>query len=352
MKRSYIVFHSLKRERILPARFLFKRLSLLIVVFFIFGSFNFGRAYNVSDGYVEEDILNSSLEEAGFIMDSDGYLTKVVNAQMSGDRNWKGITGTHTVQPGETLSEIATSYGLKPSTIIWENNLQNSDRLSIGQKLAILPEDGVTVSVKKGENLSKISDKYKIDVKKVAESNNLSGSDAVIQVGDKIFIPGGRKIYEEPTKIAQAPSNSGKPSATRYQGTVEKVNVKPASNKKLVFPTTGQLTQGYSSGHYALDISDTSMPPVWAAADGVVVRAEDSGWNGGYGKMVVIDHGDGLETLYAHCSEIYVENGQYVSQGQVICKQGNTGRTYGRTGIHLHFEVHDNGVKRNPYNYY
>ena len=74
----------------------------------------------------------------------------------------------------------------------------------------------------------------------------------------------------------------------------------------------------------------------------------DEGWNGGYGNVVVIDHGNGIQTLYAHNKTLYVQKGDIVTRGQPIAFMGNTGLVHGPTGIHLHFEVHVNGFKKNP----
>ena len=134
-------------------------------------------------------------------------------------------------------------------------------------------------------------------------------------------------------------------------GTVSKVNVVPKGNKTLIFPTKGKITQGYHAGHYAIDIGDPTRPGVWAADGGKILKV-GSGWSGGYGNHVIIDHGNGIQTLYAHLQKVYVTAGEAVEQGQVIGQMGNTGRVYGKTGIHLHFEVRVNGVKKYPGNYW
>jgi murein DD-endopeptidase MepM/ murein hydrolase activator NlpD len=126
----------------------------------------------------------------------------------------------------------------------------------------------------------------------------------------------------------------------------------PTVGKVFIRPTRGIITQGYKRGHYALDIADASKPPVWAAGSGTVIKASSGTWGGGYGNHVIIDHGNGMQTLYAHLDYLDVSNGDYVSQGAVIGRMGRTGRVYGRTGIHLHFEVRKNGVKQNPAAYY
>jgi murein DD-endopeptidase MepM/ murein hydrolase activator NlpD len=116
---------------------------------------------------------------------------------------------------------------------------------------------------------------------------------------------------------------------------------------KLLFPTIGKYTQYFKPGHYAVDIANQQAPENLAADAGVVEKAK-CGWNGGYGCYVMLNHGNGMQTLYAHMGKIFVTVGEQVTRGQVIGKMGNTGRVYGMTGIHLHFEVIINGVKRNP----
>jgi murein DD-endopeptidase MepM/ murein hydrolase activator NlpD len=108
------------------------------------------------------------------------------------------------------------------------------------------------------------------------------------------------------------------------------------------------ITQYYHPGHYALDIQTKGdIRPIFAAEAGTVIRAE-TGWNGGYGNVIEIDHGNGVVTLYGHNEVLYVQKGDVVTRGQEIAKMGHTGRVYGATGIHTHFEVRVNGVKKNP----
>jgi murein DD-endopeptidase MepM/ murein hydrolase activator NlpD len=102
-------------------------------------------------------------------------------------------------------------------------------------------------------------------------------------------------------------------------------------------PFTGQLAM-----HAGLDFAAPPGTPILAAAGGVVSAAE---FNPAYGNMVVVDHGNGLQTVYAHASKLEVRSGDIVRKGQQIARVGSTGRS---TGAHLHFEVHVNGVPQNP----
>ena len=171
--------------------------------------------------------------------------------------------------------------------------------------------------------------------------NNIKGDNDLV-IGKEIFIVDGAPpapVYTATTATSYAPTaitSSAAPAVTQYDIT--------ASAEGWIRPTQGSITQGYHGGHYAYDVADRSKPPILAAASGTVMKAFNSGWNGGYGHYILIDHGNG----YAHNEVVYVGVGDYVEQGQVIAKMGNTGRVYGVTGIHLHFELIFNGSKLSP----
>ncbi|MFA5855091.1 MAG: M23 family metallopeptidase [Candidatus Gracilibacteria bacterium] len=132
----------------------------------------------------------------------------------------------------------------------------------------------------------------------------------------------------------------------------------PDDSQGFIRPTEGLLTQGYHDGHLAVDIAkkDESgvgvSTPILAVKNGTVIEVSTGTYGGGYGNHITLDHGNGVQTFYAHCAEVYVEVGDAVSQGQVIANTGNTGRVYGVTGIHLHFELIVNGEKVNPFDYF
>lgn len=118
------------------------------------------------------------------------------------------------------------------------------------------------------------------------------------------------------------------------------------SSSGLIWPVNGTVVSGFGwrwgRMHEGIDISASSGTPIWAAAAGTVIHA---GWLGGYGNLVVVDHGDGLATAYAHASAILVGVGQLVSQGETVSLVGSTGNS---SGPHLHFEVRVNGVAVDP----
>jgi len=94
--------------------------------------------------------------------------------------------------------------------------------------------------------------------------------------------------------------------------------------------------------HYdnAVDIVNACGTPVYASAQGFVTNAVMQGWNDGYGGFIKIDHGNNVQTVYAHVSAQFVSSGAYVNAGDLIGVIGDTGRMDGITGCHLHFEVH------------
>lgn len=131
----------------------------------------------------------------------------------------------------------------------------------------------------------------------------------------------------------------------------EKLKEKESTVNGVVLhtPVTGTITSRFGSRsrgyHTGLDIATNTGTPIAVAATGTVTHA---GWQGGYGNLVIVSHGNGVETYYAHCSKIYVTVGQEVTSGETIAAVGNTGNS---TGPHLHLEIRVNGKIMNPQNY-
>lgn len=251
------------------------------------------------------------------------------------------------IQAGDTLGAIAEKFDITVNTILWANNLTWSSTIKPGAKLVILPSSGIDHDVIKGENLTNIAKKYQANVDKIIVFNNLTNiSD--IKSGDVIFIPEGIK----PTKVVssyKAPAVSSKPK-TKAENIFSDEDLPSASdlsiNTKFLWPLLShRITQYFSWRHTGLDIGDKVGNPIYATDDGKVER---SGWSKGYGYNVVINHGNGLQTLYGHASQLLVKDGETVSRGQVIALIGSTGWS---TGPHLHLEVRVNGVRKNPISY-
>ncbi|OGY53506.1 MAG: hypothetical protein A2912_05995 [Candidatus Buchananbacteria bacterium RIFCSPLOWO2_01_FULL_40_23b] len=239
----------------------------------------------------------------------------------------------YTVQIGDTISEIADKFGISVNTILWENNLSAYSLIRPSDKLTILPTSGLQHKVVRGETLNIIAKKYGVEPEKIIEFNKLASA-ADIRLGEKLMIPGGKKIISAPSYSIRSLT----PQPTQQI----------ASTGRFGWPTScRRLSQYFRWRHTGIDIACGFGKPIYAADAGVVVKSQ-GGWNGGYGIMIVIDHGNGFKTLYGHNSKNYVAVGDQVSKGQLIAAMGSTGRS---TGPHVHFEVWSNGVKRNPLSY-
>ncbi|MFH1545962.1 MAG: M23 family metallopeptidase [Patescibacteria group bacterium] len=310
----------------------------------------------------ELDGMMLAIDSPTFTLDSlamteDGFLIKNTGQSCETDNSDLADIIEYTVEDGDVLSSIARRFGITMDTIIWENNITNPHQLKPGTKLSILPVSGITHEVKEGDSLVKIVKQYEIEEGKLCKQNQL-GSEAELIAGTKLIIPGGKKTVYAGNGTYLASRSPGtyasyKPPVAIDGAIILANGAENKDGKWMVKPTTGIYTTyfGGRSGHWAVDIADKGKPSIVAAADGTVVKSQ-CGWNGGYGCVIVLDHGDGFQTLYAHLSELAVGVGDSVQRNSPIGTMGNTGRVWGSTGIHLHFEVVDNGVKKNPIAYY
>ncbi len=242
---------------------------------------------------------------------------------------------TYAVQGGDNISSIAAKFGLEAETIIWANpDLEyNPDLLSVGQELTILPVDGVYHQIGSGDTIAGIAATFQTDSQLIINhpANNLDPDNLVIRAGEWLVVPGGRK----PFKPRAVTAYSGPAPADATLGT-----------GIFGWPASGTITQGYYGYHPGIDVAGWLGAPILAADSGYVIAA---GWdNTGYGINVVIDHGNGFQTLYAHLQAYNVEPGTNVSKGQQIGEMGSTGNS---TGPHLHFEIRHGTVQRNPYGF-
>ena len=232
---------------------------------------------------------------------------------------------TYIVKKGDSLSVIASKYNVSVDTVVWANNLGNTHLIKEGQVLVILPISGVKHKIKAGDTLQSIAKLYGGSVEDIEIYNDIEDS-SKIKIGDTVIIPGGEIRGVAPTTaVATAPKKSKLPYYSDYF-------MKPIAD--------GRRTQGLH-GFNAVDLASRTKQlagtePILASATGEVLIARYSGWNGGYGKYIVISHPNGTQTLYAHCFSILVNEGQHVDKGQIIGFVGNTGKS---TGTHLHFEI-------------
>lgn len=237
-----------------------------------------------------------------------------------------GEISVYVVRPADSLSQIAEMFGVTTNTVLWANDIRDANTIQPGDTLVILPITGVQHEVKDGDTIASLAKKYEGDVDEILAYNQLDSADSVT-AGDIIVIPGGEVEAPAPVRKSATP--------TKVTGA--------ARSDHFAHPLPGATrTQGIH-GYNAVDLAAGYGTPIRAAAAGEVIVAKGAGWNGGYGNYLVVRHGNGTQTLYAHNSSNAVSIGQYVAQGQTIGYVGNSGRS---TGAHLHFEVR--GAK-NPF---
>lgn len=244
----------------------------------------------------------------------------------------------YTVEAGDTVAGIAEKFTISADTILSANGLTQNEVIKTGDHLTILPVSGVLHQVRSGDTVSAIANKYDVKASEIVAYNNL-GDEAKLAIGDKVMVPGGR--MPAPQHSAHSDASPSTPDDTTPAPAPE------TSAGSWQWPTTTRhISQGFRWGHTGIDIDNRARPAIYAARAGTV---DFSGWLGGYGRLIIINHGGGLQTYYAHLDKAYVSAGEAVSQGQAIAKMGSTGRS---TGPHLHFEVRRSGRPVNPMGQY
>ncbi len=254
----------------------------------------------------------------------------------------------YTVQRGDSIFSIAGKYDLKPETILWANYDQLKDdphMISIGLNLKIPPTDGVYYQWEEGDTVEDVANRFKTKPENILNwpGNRLDITNPEVEPGTYVMLPGGSREFRQwvvPTIWrANAGASRDIPGGCTIEGGA-------FGSGTFAWPTTNRFLSGndYWSGHLGIDIAAATGAPVFAADSGVVVYAGPIG--GGYGNMIMIDHGNGYHTLYAHLDSIAVYCGQSVYQGNRIGAAGSTGRS---TGPHLHFEVRYLGGFINPW---
>tara|TARA_B100000745_G_scaffold70940_1_gene42449 strand:- start:20010 stop:21068 length:1059 start_codon:yes stop_codon:yes gene_type:complete len=258
-------------------------------------------------------------------------------ADVADDTSYKtnGQISIYIVRPGDTLGDIAEMFDVSINTIRWGNDISRSESIQPGQELVILPVTGIRYTVKTGGTLRDIIEKHGGDIDEAIAYNGYS-ADEYLAAGTEVIIPDGEMAA--PKASAAVAKSRYTQSTTGVRGTGG-----PSYSGYYLNPVaSGTRTQGIH-GYNAVDIGAPTGTPIMAAASGKVIISKNSGWNGGYGKYIVIEHENGTQTLYSHNVKNIVFSGQQVVQGQVIAYMGSTGRS---TGPHVHFEVR--GAK-NPF---
>lgn len=249
---------------------------------------------------------------------------------------------SYEVQAGDTLSTIGEKFGVGVDTIRWANpdKIKTSKTvLKSGDVLDIPPVNGIVHKVKSGETVYSIAKKYDISAQGIVDFpfNDFTNDETfALAVGQTLVVPEGVMPDVQPW----SPTSSLARVLTPDAGSV-------SATGSWIWPASGKITQGYLAWHKGIDIANKSGGAILAADSGRIIMA---GWldNAGYGNRVMVDHGNGYQTLYAHLSKISVAMGQSVKRGDVLGQMGSTGRS---TGTHLHFEIRTAGGNVNALNY-
>jgi LysM repeat protein len=266
----------------------------------------------------------------------------------------------YTVVQGDTVFGIAEKFGLKPETILWGNYftlLDNPSFLQPGQILNILPVDGIYHKWNAGDGLNGVSEFFGVkpediinyplnhlDIKTIGDLSNPN-----IEQGTMLVVPNGKRNFVtwSAPRITRDDPGVAKVLGPGYCGAITDG---PVGIQVFIWPTNNHFLSGFDyspeTNHFGIDLDGETGDPIYATDNGVVVY---SGWNDwGYGNMIVIDHGNGWQSLYGHLSQVNVGCGAFVYQGTVIGFMGSTGRS---SGSHLHFELMNDSGKVNPHNY-
>ena len=291
---------------------------------------------------------------------------------------------TYKVKKKDTIPAIAKRYGIKQDTILMNNKDALNNKMKVGDTITFPSIDGLYYKLEKNDTLAKIAKKYGISVVDIVDYNNINPKK--LKAGSTIFLKGvtlqkykdveGRLIAAQQAKEDKKKNKNKEKEKEKEK---EKPEKPPKETKGSPPPPPppednddGGRSAAYSGAGFAYPVryAGVSSPfgnryhpvlkryilhtgvdlvakyvPLRAAKAGVVTFA---GNMSGYGKIIIIRHDNGYETRYAHLSVISTNVGEHVNQGDLIGKTGNSGRT---TGAHLHFEIRQNGVPKNPMKY-
>lgn len=267
----------------------------------------------------------------------------------------------YTVQTGDTVIGIAKKFNLKPKSVMFGNYYtlkDNPENLYPDQVLNILPVDGYYYQWQDGDGLNGVAKGLNVSPEDIVSYplNNLDRasigdfSHPNIKPGTWLIVPGGTREY---TSWSPPTITRGKPVSARIagEGACAAISDGAVGIGSFIWPSQNHYLSGFDyspeTNHRGIDIAGNIGEAVWAVDAGVIVYA---GWNDyGYGNMIMVDHGNGWQSLYAHLSSIKVLCGQSVDQGTLIGAIGSTGHS---SGAHLHFELMQ-GIygKVNPWNF-
>ncbi len=272
--------------------------------------------------FAMDGILTDNVDENGNVLSEDGSVLTVASVGIGEAVSFQ----TYTVKAGDSISTISRKFGLSNiSTLIAVNNISNVRTLRSGQKLRIPSTDGLVYKVQAGDSLNSLSVKYHVSVEEILDANDLSSE--TLSKGAELFIPGAKMDMRELRKA---------------MGELFIYPIKAGWRLTSKFGPRKDPFTGVASNHTGIDMACPTGTPIRAAMSGKVAYV---GWSNIFGNYVIINHGNGYQTLYGHMSQTLAKKGQEVDHNTKIGLVGSTGYS---TGPHLHFTVYKNGNLVDP----
>jgi murein DD-endopeptidase MepM/ murein hydrolase activator NlpD len=307
-------------------------------------------AYTDPDETIEEALPNVEAPLFAPAPEMAGISRPVTPRTIISERGRESVV-EYTVEAGDSIFGIAESFDIQPESLLWANAATLNDdphMIEIGLTLKVPPTDGIVYEWKDGDTVENVAAKFYADPVEILAwpGNHLDMTNPVITPGTVVMVPGGEREFTKWVVPTVPTGAAGVSSTLLGAGGCEFSNYSAYGSGAFIWPTDNHFLSGndYWSGHLAIDIATYTGDAVRAADSGMVVYA---GWiGGGYGNMVMVDHGNGYQTLYAHLSYVNVGCGQPVYQGNLLGGAGSTGNS---TGPHLHFEVRYMGGFINPW---
>lgn len=313
----------LKRKR-------FKLIPLFVTASLIALFLGFGPIQNPTDSQVinpvqpisevienDKEDMEAKNADDDYLKETEAQKLAILNLEEDSEESYEKVT-RYTIKEGETLESISQKYSLNIEELAELSGLESSSELKSGDYVYLPGRNGLIYTFQKGDSLARLVNQYNISVDDVIYENKLTNPDIFLE-GQKIFLPGA--YIPDPPQLWFLPVSSG-----------------------VITSDFGWRAFPRSQYHDALDLK-AAYEPVRAARSGIVIY---SGWMGGYGNVVILQHNKNLKTLYGHNSKLFVKRGDKIEGGKVISRSGCTGYCF---GAHLHFEIIKDGVPVDPKKY-
>jgi murein DD-endopeptidase MepM/ murein hydrolase activator NlpD len=372
MRVLYMIVINKFKTNLLVVWFFTKKLYLFIMVISIILGLKVISTY-ISPNLANKSFINQAFDNYTLLDKSTSIIP--VNAKVITASNKEIVDifplNKITVKASDKIESIAERQNLTLDTLLLNNNLEADKPLPKDIKELIVPwQDGYVYFPKVDISPKELAQKYKVDEKIIYESNEDKLNDKGMFIKDStIILPTKdfaeikkiivkekaalvkeeqlKQIKENLSKLSDSyvnQFNDPKSGGFKYATTTSEEK----RSAGLIWPTKGSISRCIEPGHPGCDIANPGMPPVYSVVDGVVIDVYRYSVYG-YGNAVVVDHGNGLTSLYAHLNEIYAVKGQSIAQGEALGQMGNTGNS---TGTHLHIEIKQNSIAQNPLAYF